>query len=201
MNETLNATIMASIDSTDKSEEMSLTGKEDLYEKAKKEMRLSERILAAIPGFRGYKEKELRRESDRLIRSHLHRRLSEAKSDLRDVFQRLSDRRLFEVLTDVDRLVARFDRVAAKVDHASYGYTGFFDVIKVQEENLDKMIDFDNRLVDEVGKIVDKVETFKSEVMKAEVKRSKEHVEHLEAALEAFEETFDKRGEVILGVS
>lgn len=201
MNETLNAPIMASIDSTDKSEEMSLTEREDLYEKAKKGMRLSERILAAIPGFRGYKEKELRRESDRLIRSHLHRRLSEAKSDLRDVFQRLSDRRLFEVLTDVDRLVARFDRVAAKVDHASYGYTGFFDVIKVQEENLDKMIDFDNRLVDEVGRIVDEVETFKSEVTKAEVKRAKEHVEHLEAALESLEETFDKRGEVILGVN
>ena len=178
-----------------------MSEKKDFYEKAKKQMSLSERILAALPGFRGYKEKELRRESDRLIRNHLHRRLSEAKSDLKDVFQKLSDRRLFEVLTDMDRLVAKFDRVAAKVDHASYGYAGFFNIVKVQEENLDRMIDFDNQLVDDMEKIVNEVEAFKSEVMKQEIKKARERIQHLVETLEALEETFDKRGEVILGVS
>ena len=178
-----------------------LSEKKDFYEKAKKQMRLSERIVAAMPGFRGYKEKELRRESDRLIRNHLYRRLSEAKSGLKDVFQKLSDRRLFEVLTDVDRLVAKFDRVAAKIDHASYGYAGFFNIVKVEEANLDRMIDFDNKLVDDVEKIVNEVEAFKTEVMKQEVKKAKERTQHLVEALEAFEKTFDKRGEVILGVS
>jgi len=178
-----------------------LSEKERVYEKAKKQMRLSERILAAIPGFRGYKEKELRRESDRLVRNHLYRKLSTAKSDLRDVFQKLSDRRLFEALTDLDRLVAKFDRVAAKIDHASYGYAGFFDVVKVTEENLDRMVDFDNQLTDDVEKIVNEVEAFKTEVMKQEIKKAKERIQHLVETLEAFEETFDKRGEVILGVS
>jgi len=178
-----------------------LSEKKDFYEKAKKQMRLSERILAAMPGFRGYKEKELRRESDRLIRNHLYRRLSEAKSDLKDVFQKLSDRRLFEVLTDVDRLVAKFDRVAAKIDHASYGYAGFFNIVKVEEANLDRMIDFDNKLVDDVEKIVNEVEAFKTEVMKQEIKKAKEYTQHLVETLEDFEKTFDKRGEVILGVS
>jgi len=178
-----------------------LSEKKDFYEKAKKQMRLSERILAAMPGFRGYKEKELRRESDRLIRNHLYRRLSEAKSDLKDVFQKLSDLRLFEVLTDVDRLAAKFDRVAAKIDHASYGYTGFFNIVKVEEANLDRMIDFDNKLVDDIEKIVNEVEAFKTEVMKQEIKKAKERTQHLVETLEAFEKTFDKRGEVILGVS
>jgi hypothetical protein len=181
--------------------EQPLSAKKDFYEKAKKQMRLSERILAAMPGFRGYKEKELRRESDRLIRNHLYRRLSEAKSDLRDVFQKLSDRRFFEVLTDVDRLVAKFDRVAAKVDHASYGYAGFFNIVKVTEANLDSMIDFDNQLVDDVEKLVNEVEAFKAEVMKQEIKKAKERTQHLVETLEDFEKTFDERGEVILGVS
>lgn len=177
-----------------------MSEKKDFYEKAKKQMRLSERILAEIPGFRGYKEKELRRESDKLIRNHLYRRLSEAKSDLKDIFQKMSDRRLFEVLTGMDRLVAKFDRVAAKIDHASYGYAGFFNVVKVEEGNLDRMIDFDNQLVDDVEKIVGEVEAFKAEVMKQEVKKAKERIQHLVETVEAFEETFDKRGEVILGV-
>jgi len=175
--------------------------KKDIYEKGKKQMRLSERILAEIPGFRGYKEKELRRESDKLIRNHLYRKLSEAKGDLKDVFQKLSDRRLFEVLTDMDRLTAKMDRIAEKVNHASYGYAGFFNIVKIKEENLDRMIDFDNQLVDDVDKIVNEVDAFKSEVMKQEVKKAKDRIQHLTETLGVFEEAFDKREEVILGVS
>jgi len=53
------------------------------------QMRLSERIAAFIPGFRGYKEKELRRESDKLIRNHLTLKLTADKNDLRELAQKL----------------------------------------------------------------------------------------------------------------
>ena len=178
-----------------------MSEKKDYYGKAKKEMRLSERIVAALPGFRGYKEKELRRESDRLIRNHLYQRLSEAKSNLKTIFQKLSDRRSFEVLTDMDRLVAKFDRVAEKVNHASYGYAGFFDAVKIEEEALDRMIDFDNQLVDDVDGIASEVATFKSEVTKQKFDKAKERIQNLTGTLDTFEEAFDKRGEVILGVN
>src|SRR3989337_3804117 len=118
--------------------------KKDMYAEAKSEMRLSERILAAIPGFHGYKEKELRRESDKLIRNHLYLKLSEAKTDLRSVSQKLADRRWMDVLTDMDRLLAKVDRVNQKVNHASYGYAGFFDAIKIKEEHLDRMLEFED---------------------------------------------------------
>jgi hypothetical protein len=177
-----------------------LSEKKDYYETAKKQMRLSERILAALPGFRGYKEKELRRESDRLIRDHLYRQLSAAKKDVKDIFQKLSDRRSLDVLTDIDRLVARFDRISEKVNHASYGYTGFFDVVKVEEENLDRMINFDNELVDDVAKITDEVATFKSEITQQKFDKARQRIQDLSDTLEAFEGVFDGRREEILGV-
>ena len=70
----------------------------------KGQMRLSERIAAFLPGFHGYKEKEVRRESDRLIRNHLYMKLQIERNDLRDIMQKLADRRYFDVLTDLDRL-------------------------------------------------------------------------------------------------
>jgi len=178
-----------------------LSEKKDVYAEAKKQMRLSERIVAAIPGFRGYKEKELRRESDRLIRNHLHRKLSESKDDLKTIFQKLTDRRYFDVLTDMDRLMAKADRITEKVNHSSYGYSGFFDVVKVKEENLDRMIDFDNKLVDAVDALAADVDVFKAEIAKGETKDLKEKVQYIADEIEAFEETFDKRAEVILGVT
>ena len=175
--------------------------KKDWYSEAKGQMRLSERIVAAIPGFRGSKEKELRRESDKLLRNHLYLKLSTAKNDLNTIFQKLSDRRYFDVLTDMDRLVAKTDRVVEKVNHASYGYTGFYDVVKVKEENLDEMIEFDNKLIDEVNALTAEVDAFKAELAGGETKNLKAKIQALTDKLEGFEGTFDKRDEVIRGVS
>jgi hypothetical protein len=172
-----------------------------MYEKAKAEMRLSERIVAALPGFRGYKEKELRRESDKLIRNHLYRKLSEARKDLKETFQKLSDHRLQEVLTDMDRFIMRFDRVAQKINHASYGYAGFFNVVKVDEPKLDKMIEFDNGLMDEVAKIVDETSAFKKEVMGHDFDKVAAHIQSLNSMVEELEESFDGREEIIMGVT
>lgn len=177
-----------------------MTEKKDLYEKAKSEMRLSERIIAALPGFRGYKEKELRRESDKLIRNHLYERLMKARSDLKEVFQQLSQQRRFEVLNDMDILVTKYDRVAEKINHASYGYAGFFNVIKVDEEKLDKMIEFDTQLIDEVEAIVDEASAFKKDINQKMYEGAKDHVQKTNEVLETLEDAFDERGEIILGV-
>jgi hypothetical protein len=177
-----------------------LSEEKGFYEKAKGEMRLSERILAELPGFRGYKEKELRRESDKLLRNHIYRKLMEARKDLKEVFQRLSDHRLHEVLTDMDRFLMRFDRVAEKINHASYGYAGFFNILKVEEEKLDKMIAFDNELLSYVEKIVNETNDFKGEVMKEKFEKTRDHTQTLNNSLESLEEKFDERQEVILGV-
>jgi len=177
-----------------------LSEKKGMYEKAKGEMRLSERILAELPGFRGYKEKELRRESDKLIRNHLYQRLTEARRDLKEIFQKLSDSRLHEVLTDMDRFIMRFDRVSEKINHASYGYAGFFNIVKVEEAKLDKMIEFDDGLIDDVDKIVEETTGFKKEVVKQKFEKVREHIQNLNDMLEELEETFNGREEVIMGV-
>ena len=176
-----------------------MSGKKGVYEKAKEEMRLGERILAALPGFRGYKEKELRRESDRLIRNHLYQRLMEARNDLKETFQTLSENRVQEVLTDMDHLVMRFDRVSEKINHASYGYAGFFNIVKIEEAKLDKMIQFDTDLMDEVENIVEEADTFKKEVSKQNFEKVRNHVTKVNDMLEALEETFEERHEVIEG--
>lgn len=176
-----------------------MSEKKGIYEKAKEEMRLSERILAELPGFRGYKEKELRRESDRLIRNHIYLRLTKARSDFKEVFQKLSDSRLQEVLNDMDRFIMRFDRVSEKINHASYGYAGFFDVVKVEEEKLDKMIDFDTELLGYVDKMIEETNDFKGEINKQKFEKVRDHIQKLSDMLEALEETFDGREGVILG--
>ncbi len=178
-----------------------MSEKNDVYSDVKGQMRLSERIAAFIPGFRGYKEKEIRRESDRLIRNHLGLKLSMEKNDLREISQKIADRRYFDVLTDVDRLIAKMDRVVEKVNHASYGYSGFFDAVKVKEDSLDRMIDFDNKLVDNINALATEIDAFKADLASGNTSNLKSRVQSVADKIEGLEDTFDKRNEVILGAS
>jgi hypothetical protein len=178
-----------------------MSDKNDEYSNVQGQMRLSERIASFIPGFRGYKEKELRRESDRLIRNHLYLKLSIEKNDLREISQKLADRRYFDVLTDMDRLLAKMDRVVEKVNHASYGYSGFFDAVKVKEENLDHMIDFDNKLLEAINALATEIDAFKADLASGVTTNLKTRVQNVTDKLESLENTFDQRNEVILGAS
>jgi hypothetical protein len=180
---------------------MTMSEKNDVYSDVKGQMRLSERIAAFIPGFRGYKEKELRRESDRLIRNHLYQKLSSEKNDLREVSQKLADRRYFDVLTDMDRLLAKMDRIVEKVNHASYGFSGFFDAVKVKEDSLDRMIDFDNKLMDNINALAIEVDAFKADLASGNTANLKSRVQSVTDKLESLEDTFDQRNEVISGAN
>jgi hypothetical protein len=173
-----------------------LTEKDEILRKAKEEMQLSERVLSVIPGFKGYKEKEVRRESDRLIRNHLYRRMKETEDDLKKVFQKLSDERLYGPLENMDRLVMEFDRVKARIDHASYGYSGFFDVIKIQENDLDELLSFDSCLIKSVEALSEEVKALRE--VKPEGVNSR--LETIRSSLSKLEETFNERNEKILGV-
>ena len=173
----------------------------DVLSKVQGQMSLPEKIAAFVPGFRGYKEKELRRESDRLIRNHLYLKLSLEKTDLREIEQKLADRRYFDVLTDMDRLLAKMDRVVEKVNHASYGYSGFFDAVKVKEENLDSMITFDDKLIDGINALTTEIDAFKADLASGATANLKTRVQNVTDKLESLENTFDQRNEVMIGMS
>ncbi|MCW4028209.1 MAG: hypothetical protein NWE92_00985 [Candidatus Bathyarchaeota archaeon] len=173
----------------------------DVYAQAKSQMRLSERIAAALPGFRGYKEKELRRESDKLIRNHLHLKLSKDKDNVRSIAQKIADKRYLDILPDIDRLNAKMDRITEKVNHASYGYSGFFDVVKIKEENLDRMIAYDNQLLESVSTLSDSIDALKTQLLSGDYGNLKDKIQAIADKFELFEDAFDKRSEIIIGVT
>jgi hypothetical protein len=174
--------------------------KESPLKKVEGETALLEKISLAIPGFRGYKLKEMRREADRLIRDNLYRRLVGAESGLKEIFQRLVINKLMDVLDDTDRLIAKFDRVSERINHASYGYSGFFSAVKIEEDDLDTMINFDLKLVDNVKSIEAKVAQFKGDVIEGNFEKVRIYVNDIRESMEYLESTFDERNETIMGV-
>lgn len=102
-----------------------------------------QKLADSIPGFQGYREQEIRRSADKLLRDHLTGLLDCIRDKLFRFQTNLSSRGEFKPVSDLDRLGRRLLRARDRIEHASYGYAGFLDSAKVDLEELDRLYDFD----------------------------------------------------------
>jgi len=102
-----------------------------------------------IPGYHGYKKKELRRESDRLLRDHLVKQLTNVKHDLTGIEDDAASSAP-ELLKKLEDLLTELDTFLRKIQHAGYGFGETFGTDKVRELELDKLIEFDRSVVETV---------------------------------------------------
>lgn len=109
-----------------------------------------ETFLRRLPGFRGYLEKEYRRESDRMARDYLADRLQRAKQSIDALARALANAGRLETLPELDRLRGRVDKLVGRIRGAVQGYSGFFDFVKVDEARLDDVYQHDMDLVQQV---------------------------------------------------
>ena len=170
------------------------------YEKIRSEAGLLEKIGLAIPGYRGYKLKELRREADKLIRSYMYRQLTLTRDDLKVAFQKLVDSKVTEAYQELDRLIARLDAVSSQINYASYGYAGFFDAVKINEDELDRMMDYDSKLVDNVKALSEEVKKLKADVTSGYFGNVMNSVRSIRGMVDGIDGLMNDRKNVILGV-
>lgn len=119
---------------------------------------LVESILRRVPGFKGYLEKEYRRESDQLQRTWLADRLLRAKPAIDELARPLVEAAQIDALPQLDRLRARMDKVIWQIRSGMQGYSGFFDLVRVDEELLDRVYKHDMALIDKVEALAEAVE-------------------------------------------
>jgi hypothetical protein len=156
-------------------------------------------MMKYIPGYRGYAEKETRREADKLLREHLAGRLRQGKDMIGDVRDKLVEEAKLDLLDDVDRVDLIYENVVDRLGFASYGYAGFFDAARVDEGALDRLYEFDESLAKGVDDVIAKTEAVKAAV--GEGGDFKAPLDELKAELRAFNDKLDQRKDTILGVT
>lgn len=113
------------------------------------EKNLLEKLADALPGLKGYRDKETRRDTDKRLREYLAGRIDGVRKNLEETKRKMAAKGL-EGLDEADRLSQKLLKAANSIRHASYGYTGFFDQVKVQEEELDRIYQYDLSLVSDL---------------------------------------------------
>lgn len=154
-----------------------------------------EKLSSKIPGYSGYVDRERRRDIDKIHREHLADRLRALKSPLTDLMRELSNTgRLFEV-GPVDAAIKKLDHLENRVRFASYGYSGFFDVVKIEQAQLDLIYSFDLALVEHVDNIETKLSELKTHA--ANTDGLKAGCANLVAEIDRVNSVFDERYKAI----
>lgn len=112
-----------------------------------------ERIAEHVPGYKGYKDKELRREADKTQRLFVAERLDTVAKKLDDIKLDLVNRAQLDKVGAIDLVSRKLRTLTDKIRYADYGYAGLFDTDKVDEPILDQLYQFDNNLLTGVQEI------------------------------------------------
>jgi hypothetical protein len=91
----------------------------------------------------------------------------------------------------VDSAIKTLDHLENRVRFASYGYSGFFDVVNIEQAQLDSIYRFDLALVEHVDKLEAKINDLKSKAGTAE--GLKVASSELAAAVDETNHAFDDR--------
>jgi hypothetical protein len=133
----------------------------DLFEKVTGDQDIFKKLASKIPGFSGYIERSNRRAADKLLREtiadqfeELYQRVSVLQTDF------ISHGEL-QYVDDLEKAAIKIRTFIDKIRRASYGYSGFFDAAKINEEELARVYEYDDAmlsLVDDVNRAIDNVE-------------------------------------------
>lgn len=171
----------------------------DLLNQAQESMGPVTKVLVGLPGIKGYKAKELRRETDKTVRDMLAKQLEDQKARLDSVQMELVSGGMLSLMDDMEGAVRKLQLLIDRIRTASYGYAPLFDAVQVKEQQLDALVQFDQDMaagVDRIKTIIDNMGTLGGRPEQ----EWKEAIRALSATVDTLNTEFGHRNEVILQV-
>jgi hypothetical protein len=163
------------------------------YSRVQESRTAYERVLLMVPGYRGYRGRDLIRGTDQLLRDQVSLRLKQALGSLKDGYKAVVNGGNMDLAADVDSGVRTLDKLNQMVSHAASGYTGRWDPAKIMDSQLDRAVEFDANLLEGAGAIAQGADMFRSAP-------TRDSMSTLRQQLEAFDRTFTSRKQVMLGL-
>ena len=167
----------------------------EIYGKVNADQDPLRKLISKIPGFKGYIERENRRSSDKLLRGVIADRFEEHWKYISSLQKELISQGEIQYIDDLETAAIKVRQFVDRVRNASYGYAGLFDAVKINEEELARVYEYDLSLLDmseDVGRAVSNVETsIGSEGLPASIR-------HLVSLAQQCVDMFNRRSEVIL---
>jgi hypothetical protein len=125
---------------------MGMLKKEDVGRALKKAARI-------LPGIGSYHDRESIRESDKVLRMRICRKLDELLGMVEWLKTDQTKKGVLKHLTEIDGLSRHLERVSRTIELASRGYTPLFSQEAFDEDGLARLFEFDQGLLTGVAEV------------------------------------------------
>jgi hypothetical protein len=115
----------------------------DVRQEIKSNRGLAKNLELFIPGLSGYRKSEDVRGADSIVRNQVADKLELCLTNLQDLRSQMVSNNDFTNLTAVGSLVSQIQQMSGQVRHAQQGYSGFAANIKIDQNKLNKLYEYD----------------------------------------------------------
>jgi hypothetical protein len=133
----------------------------DLFDKVSGQMDVFKKLASYIPGFNGYIERQNRRAADKLLRESVADRFEELWKRTSNIQTDMVNEGMIALMDDMEQGAIQLRTFADKIRTATYGYAGFFDAVKIKENELAQLYQFDLAFFDvaeQIDRALDNIE-------------------------------------------
>ena len=154
------------------------------------------KILRFIPGFKGYIERSQRRDADKLLRDKIARNFESLWQRLSSLEKEVLSQGGLAYVDDMESAAVKLRTFIDRVRTATYGYSGFFDAVKVNESELARLYEFDAALIGYESDFSSGLDNIESAIGTEGLPAAVRNITILAAQCV---ETFNKRQDAIMG--
>ena len=168
----------------------------DLFDRVTGDQDIVKKLLGKIPGFSGYIERTNRRSSDKLLRESLADKFNEQWQRISGIQRDLISQGEIKYIDDLEEASLKYRQFIDRIRTTSYGYSGFFDAVKVNEEELAEVYKYDLALFDTLDEVTRAVDNVESSIGTDGLPAS---IRHLTTLGQQLIEAFNRRSEILQG--
>lgn len=147
--------------------------------------------LNSVPGYRGYRSLEDRRDDDRRVRETISTEISASAAYLTSAGSKAVEARKLNQVSAIERLVGNTRHLADRVRSATYGYGGLFGSRDVSAAVLDQMKQFDDAFLTEAASLQELGQTI------ANATPGEANLEAYEQELDRLQRLFTERSRIV----
>lgn len=157
------------------------------------------KLVGLIPVYGGYKKKETRRETDRLVREKAMLFVNHGKDAADQIGGILLQIGKRDAMPMAEKLRQSIDVTLHTMRTGEYGFKGVYDHDKVDEKRLERLTDYDGRVIiksknfqKHVEELTDRALTEPDNIMKL--------IMELQREIEVLKKDFERRRDIINGM-
>jgi hypothetical protein len=156
------------------------------------------KIASKIPGFKGYIERQNRRDADKLVRTTLFNRFRELEDNVSALQRDCISSGDIDNVGKIEASAIKLRTFADRVRTARRGYSGLFSAVKVNEDDLTRLYDYDAAMLDLVDKMKSAIDNAQTSIGSDGMQAA---IRNMESVARQCVETFDRREDIITGAA